>query len=31
MKLILWNCQGAFRKKAEIILTFNPDILVIQE
>ena len=31
MKLITWNCQGAFRKKAEIILTLNPDILVIQE
>ena len=31
MKLITWNCQGAFRKKAKIILEFNPDILVVQE
>ena len=31
MKLISWNCQGAFRKKAEIVLTYRPDILVIQE
>jgi len=31
MKLITWNCQGAFRKKAAIILTHRPDILVIQE
>lgn len=31
MKLITWNCQGAFRKKAEIILAHYPDILVVQE
>lgn len=31
MKLITWNCQGAFRKKAEIILALQPDILVVQE
>jgi len=31
MRLISWNCQGAFRKKADIILTQRPDILVIQE
>jgi len=31
MKLITWNCQGAFRKKADIILTHKPDILVVQE
>ena len=31
MKLITWNCQGAFRKKAKFILTLNPDILVVQE
>ena len=31
MKLITWNCQGAFRKKAEIILSHKPDILVVQE
>lgn len=31
MKLITWNCQGAFRKKAETILQQRPDILVVQE
>lgn len=31
MKIITWNCQGAFRKKANIILTQQPDILVVQE
>jgi exonuclease III len=31
MRLITWNCQGAFRKKADIILTLRPDILIIQE
>lgn len=31
MKLITWNCQGAFRKKAEMILVECPDILVVQE
>ncbi len=31
MKLISWNCQGAFRKKADFILTHKPDILVVQE
>ena len=31
MKLITWNCQGAFRKKAKHILQINPDILVVQE
>jgi exodeoxyribonuclease-3 len=31
MKLITWNCQGAFRKKADSILLERPDILVIQE
>lgn len=31
MKLITWNCQGAFRKKADIILAQRPDILVVQE
>jgi exonuclease III len=31
MKLITWNCQGAFRKKAETILLQKPDILIIQE
>lgn len=31
MKIITWNCQGAFRNKAELILKDKPDILVIQE
>lgn len=31
MKLITWNCQGAFREKANFILNHNPDILVVQE
>lgn len=31
MKLITWNCQGAFRKKADAILRQLPDILVVQE
>lgn len=31
MRLITWNCQGAFRKKADFILAHRPDILIIQE
>ncbi len=31
MKLITWNCQGALRKKIDIILAQRPDILVVQE
>ncbi len=31
MKIITWNCQGAFRKKAKVILDFEPDILLIPE
>ncbi len=31
MKIITWNCQGAFRKKAEFILPHHPDILIIPE
>lgn len=31
MKIIEWNCQGAFRKKNEKILNLQPDILVIPE
>jgi exodeoxyribonuclease III len=31
MKLISWNCQGAFRNKIESVLSFTPDIMVIQE
>ena len=31
MKIITWNCNGAFRKKAEFILEEKPDILIVQE
>lgn len=31
MKIITWNCNMAFRKKAHGILQFKPDIAVIQE
>jgi len=31
MRIIEWNCQGAFRKKNENIFSYNPDILIISE
>lgn len=31
MKLISWNCQGAFRKKAHHLLQQQFDIIVVQE
>jgi exonuclease III len=31
MKIITWNCNMAFRKKAEFILSENPDILIVPE
>jgi exodeoxyribonuclease III len=31
MKILTWNCQGAFRKKAAAIAHFAPDLAVIQE
>src|SRR5829696_4308696 len=31
MKIITWNCNMAFRKKASFILTHKPDILIIVE
>jgi len=31
MKIITWNCNMAFRKKADLILAHQPDILVIPE
>ena len=31
MKIIAWNCNMAFRKKAEFILEQEPDILIIPE
>lgn len=31
LKVITWNCNMAFRKKAHLLLPFQPDILIIQE
>lgn len=31
MKIITWNCNMAFRKKAPFILTHKPDILIVPE
>ncbi len=31
MRIVTWNCQGAFRKKANAILSLTPDVLVVQE
>lgn len=31
MRVIEWNCQGAFRKKNQRILAYMPDILIIPE
>lgn len=31
MRIVSWNCQGAFRKKAQCITPLCPDIAVIQE
>jgi exodeoxyribonuclease III len=31
VKLITWNCQGAFRKKFPLIAEIKPDLAVIQE
>ena len=31
MKLITWNCNRAFRNKAEVILAKEPDILIVPE
>ena len=31
MKLISWNCQMAFRKKHQQVLSFQPDLLIIPE
>src|SRR5678815_2922674 len=31
MKIITWNCNMAFRKKADIILKHQPDILIVPE
>lgn len=31
MRIITWNCQGAFRKKIDIILRYQPDLLIVPE
>jgi exodeoxyribonuclease-3 len=31
MKIITWNCNMAFRRKVDLLLTHQPDILVIPE
>jgi len=31
MKIITWNCNMAFRKKADVILAYEPDILIVPE
>ncbi len=31
MRIITWNCNMAFRKKADFILPYKPDILIIPE
>ncbi len=31
MKLLTWNCAGAFRKKTGQLASFNPDLAVIEE
>jgi exonuclease III len=31
MKIVTWNCQGAFARKAERIFSDAPDIAVIEE
>ena len=31
MRIITWNCQGAFRNKMDYVLKLNPDLLIVQE
>ena len=31
MKIITWNCNMAFRKKFQHVLSYKPDLLIIQE
>jgi exonuclease III len=31
MRIITWNCNMAFRKKARLVTAYQPDLLIIQE
>jgi exodeoxyribonuclease-3 len=31
MKIVVWNCNMAFRKKAEYLLQYQPDIVIVPE
>ncbi len=31
LKILTWNCQGAFRKKFPLVASYTPDLAVIQE
>jgi exonuclease III len=31
LKILTWNCNGAFRRKFDALLQFDADIIVIQE
>lgn len=31
MKVVTWNCNQAFRKKYENILSYKPDLLIVPE
>jgi len=31
MRIITWNCNMAFRKKADVIVAYRPDILIVPE
>jgi exonuclease III len=31
VRIISWNCQGAFRKKYSVLAEYNADIYIIQE
>lgn len=31
MRIVTWNCQGGFHRKAAAIEMFRPDLVIIQE